>query len=93
MTSSVTSGLTLMLKSFKDLSLREVSGTQVWLLTRLVSFPAFSVILSLVLPIGHITTIAMIASKYCFHSLGFYRVNKKKSHMTWLGYTSSYAWD
>jgi hypothetical protein len=32
-----------------------------------VSFPGFLVISSLVLPIGHITTVAMIASKYCFH--------------------------
>jgi hypothetical protein len=67
MTSLVTSGLTLMLKPCKDLSLGEVSGAQVWLLTYLISFPAFLVISSLVLPIGRTTIVAMIASKYCFH--------------------------
>jgi hypothetical protein len=56
-----------MLKSCKDLRLGEVPGTQVWVLTRLVSFLAFPVIWSLILPVGHITTVAMIASKYCFH--------------------------
>jgi hypothetical protein len=48
MTSSVTSGLTLTLKSLQDLSLGEMSGAQVWVLTCLVPFPAFPVILSLV---------------------------------------------
>jgi hypothetical protein len=51
MTFSVTSGLTLMLKSCKDLSLGEVLGAQVWVRTCLISFPAFPVISSLVLPI------------------------------------------
>jgi hypothetical protein len=67
MTFLVTSGLTLMLKSCKDLSLGEVPGAQVWVLTCLVSFSAFPVISSLVLPVGHTTVVAMIASKYCFH--------------------------
>jgi hypothetical protein len=47
-TSSVTSGLTLMHKSYKDLSLGEMSGAQVWVLACLVPFPAFPVIVSLV---------------------------------------------
>jgi hypothetical protein len=47
-TSSVTLGLTLMLKSYKDSSLGEVLGAQVWVLACLVSFSAFPVILSLV---------------------------------------------
>jgi hypothetical protein len=47
-TSSVTSGLTLMLKSCKDLSLGEVPGAQIWVLACLVLFLVFSVILSLV---------------------------------------------
>jgi hypothetical protein len=47
-TSSVTSGLTLMLKSCKDLRLGEMPGAQGWVLTCLVIFPAFPVILSLV---------------------------------------------
>jgi hypothetical protein len=38
------------------------------------------------LPIGRITTVAMIASTYCFHQLGFYGV-----WLRWLGYTSSFA--
>jgi hypothetical protein len=66
-TSSITSGLTLKLKSCIDLSLGEVPGAQVWVLTYLISFLAFSVILSLVLPIGRITIVDLIASKYCFH--------------------------
>jgi hypothetical protein len=45
------------------------------------------------LPVGRTTAIAMIASKYCFHLLGFHRVNKNNSHRIWLGYTSSFAWD
>jgi hypothetical protein len=49
MTSLVTSGLTLMLKSWKDLSLGEVPSAQVWVLAYLVPFLAFPVILSLVL--------------------------------------------
>jgi hypothetical protein len=53
-----------MLKSYKDLRLGEVPGAQVC--ACLVSFPAFPVISSLVLPIGHITTVIMTASKYCF---------------------------
>jgi hypothetical protein len=52
-----------MLKSCKDLSLGEVSGAHVRVLTCLISFPAFPVILSLVLPVGHITTVVMTASK------------------------------
>jgi hypothetical protein len=67
MTASVASGLTLMLKSYKDLSLGEVTGAQVWVLTCLVSFSVFLVISLFVLPVGHITTVAMIASKYCFY--------------------------
>jgi hypothetical protein len=51
-TSSITSGLTLMLKSCKDLSLGEVSGAQVWVRTCLVSFPAFQVMSWLVLPVS-----------------------------------------
>jgi hypothetical protein len=47
-TSLVTSGLTLMLKSCKDWSLREMSGAQVWVLACLIPFPTFLVILSLV---------------------------------------------
>jgi hypothetical protein len=47
-TSSVTSGLTLMPKSCKDLSLGEVTGAQVWVLPCLILFPVFPVILSLV---------------------------------------------
>jgi hypothetical protein len=47
-TSSITSGLTLMLKSYKNLSLWEVSGAQVWVIDYLVSFLVFSVILSLI---------------------------------------------
>jgi hypothetical protein len=50
-TSSVTSGLTLMLKSCKDLSLGEVLGAQICVRTCLVSFLAFLVISSLFLPI------------------------------------------
>jgi hypothetical protein len=56
-----------MLKSCKDLSLGEVPGAQVWVLNCLVLFPAFPVILSHVLPVGHTTAVAVIASKYCFH--------------------------
>jgi hypothetical protein len=67
MTSSITSGLTLVLKSCKDLSSGEVPGAQVWVLTHLILFLGFPVILSLVLLVGHITTVAMIASKCCFH--------------------------
>jgi hypothetical protein len=67
MTSLATSRLTLMLKSCKDLSLGEVPAAYVWVLTCLVSFPAFLVTSSLVLPIGRITTVAMISYKYCFH--------------------------
>jgi hypothetical protein len=52
-----------LLQRFK---LGEVPGAQVCVHICLVLFPAFPVISSLVLPIGHITTIAMIASKYCF---------------------------
>jgi hypothetical protein len=48
-TSLVTSGLTLTLKSYKDLSLGEVLGAQVCVRTYHVSFPAFPVISSLVL--------------------------------------------
>jgi hypothetical protein len=48
MTSSVISGLTLILKSCKDLSLGEVPGAQVSVCTCLISFPAFPVISSLV---------------------------------------------
>jgi hypothetical protein len=66
-TSSVTLGLSLMLKSGQDLSLGEVPGAQVWVIACLISFPLFPVIPSIVLPVGHITTIAMVASKYCFH--------------------------
>jgi hypothetical protein len=66
-TSLVTSGLTLMLKSYKDLSLGEVPGAQVWVLTWLIFFSAFPVISSLILPVGCTTVIAMIASKYSFH--------------------------
>jgi hypothetical protein len=66
MTSSVTLGLTLMLKSCKDLGLGEVSGAQVWVPACLISFPAFLVILSLALLIGRITTIVMTTSKYWF---------------------------
>jgi hypothetical protein len=47
-TSSITLRLTLMIKSCKDLSLGEVPGAQVWVLTCLMSFPVFPVILSLV---------------------------------------------
>jgi hypothetical protein len=92
-TSSVTSRLTLMLKSCKDLSLGEVLSAHVWVLTCRVSFSGFPVISSLVLLVGCITTVVMTASKYCFHYLGFYRVNKKNSHRTWFGYTSSFASD
>jgi hypothetical protein len=56
-----------MLKSCKDLSLGEVPGAQVAVLTCLVSFLAFPVISSLVLPVARTIAIAMIASKYCFH--------------------------
>jgi hypothetical protein len=52
-----------MLKSYKDLSFGEVPGAQVR--TCLISFLDFSVILSLVLPVGHVTTIVITASKYC----------------------------
>jgi hypothetical protein len=52
MTSLVTSGLTLMLKSCKDISLGEVSGAQVWVRTCLVSLPAFLSISSPVLPVS-----------------------------------------
>jgi hypothetical protein len=52
-----------MLESCKDLSLGEVPGVQVC--ACLISFPAFSIILSLVLPIGRITTVVMTTSKYC----------------------------
>jgi hypothetical protein len=90
-TSSVTLGLILMLKSCNDLCLGEVPAAQVWVLTCLVSVPTFLVISSLALHVGRITTVVMTASKYCFHYLGFYRVNKKNSHMTWLGYTTSFA--
>jgi hypothetical protein len=48
MTSSVTLGLTLILKSCKDISLGEVPGDQVWVLACLILFSVFSVILSLV---------------------------------------------
>jgi hypothetical protein len=47
--------------------LGEVTGAHIWVLTCLVSFPAFLVISSLVLLVGHITTVVMTASKYCFH--------------------------
>jgi hypothetical protein len=57
---SITSGLTLMIKSCKDLSLGEVSGALVWVVTCLISFPAFPVISSLVLPVGRITTVVML---------------------------------
>jgi hypothetical protein len=63
-TSWVTLGSSLMLKSFKDLSLGEVLGAQVC--ACLVSLPAFPVISSLVLLIGRITTVVMTANKYCF---------------------------
>jgi hypothetical protein len=53
-----------MLKSYKDLSLGEVPGAQVC--ACLVSFLAFPVISSLVLPVGRITTVVMTTSKYCF---------------------------
>jgi hypothetical protein len=86
-TTSVTSGLTLMLNSCIDSSLGEVPGTQVC--TCFILFPAFPVISPLVLPVGRITTVVITASKYCFPYLGVYRVNKKNSHRTWLGYTSS----
>jgi hypothetical protein len=48
MTSSVTSRLTLMLKSCKDLCMGEMPGASVWVLACLIPFPAFPVILSLV---------------------------------------------
>jgi hypothetical protein len=51
-TSLVTLGLTLMLKSYKDLSLGEVLGGQVWVRTCLISFLAFPIISSDVLPIS-----------------------------------------
>jgi hypothetical protein len=57
----------MMLKSCRYLSLGEVPGAQVWVLTYLISFTAFPVILLLVLPIGCITTVDKTASKYCFH--------------------------
>jgi hypothetical protein len=66
-TTSITSGLNLMVESCKDLSLREVPDAHIWVLTCLVLFLAFPVISSLVLPIGHTTVVAMNASKYCFH--------------------------
>jgi hypothetical protein len=53
-----------MLKSCKDLSLGEVLGAQVC--ACFISLLALLVISSLVLPIAHITTIVMTASKYCF---------------------------
>jgi hypothetical protein len=52
MTSSVTSRLTLMLKSCKYLSLGEVPGAQVWVCPCLISFSSFLVISSLVLPVA-----------------------------------------
>jgi hypothetical protein len=57
----------MMLKSYKDLILGEVSGAQVRILTCLISFLAFPVISSVVLSVGRTTAIAMIANKYCFH--------------------------
>jgi hypothetical protein len=56
-----------MLKSYKYVSLGEVPGAQVSVLTWLVSFLAFPVISSLVLPVGRITTVVMTTSKYFFH--------------------------
>jgi hypothetical protein len=65
-TSSVTSGLTLMLKSYKDLCLGEVSGAQVWILAYLISFPFFSSSLVTCL-VSCTTAVIMSASLDCFH--------------------------
>jgi hypothetical protein len=62
MTSSVTSALTLMLKSCKDLSLGEVQGAQVWVHTCLISFPSFPVISSLVLPVISLPLLWLLVS-------------------------------
>jgi hypothetical protein len=56
-----------MLKSCKDLSLGEVAGAHVMSPHLSYFVPSFPVISSFVLPVGRITTVAMIASKYCFH--------------------------
>jgi hypothetical protein len=60
-TSLVTSRLTLMLKSCKDLSLEEVLDAQVWVRTCLVSFPAFPVISSLVLPVSLLSSWLLVS--------------------------------
>jgi hypothetical protein len=60
-TSSVTSGLTLMLKSCKDLSLGEVPDAQVWVRTCLILFLTFSVISSLVLPVSLLSSWLLVS--------------------------------
>jgi hypothetical protein len=65
MTSSVTSGVTLMIKSYKDFCLGEVPGAQVWVLPCRVSFLVFLVILwlvSLAVPLLSSRVLVWIAS-------------------------------